>query len=121
MLNARKALILEQEFLIALDLQRVLEELHVGETLLAHNPAEAGQLLRRWPEIALALIEIQQDAAAETLLEGLADAGIPTVLISCDTGLLGGYPRFPHLPVLIKPVAEAELKAAITGLLADKA
>lgn len=122
MLNGRTALILEKEFLIALDLQRILETLGVGETLFAHNAAEAGQLHRSGSEIALALVEIHQDdMQAETLLACLLDAGIPVVLITADTALLRGYPPFPQLPVLVKPVPEAELKTAIIAALSGGA
>jgi DNA-binding LytR/AlgR family response regulator len=120
MLNGRKALILEKEFLIALDLQRVLEGFQVGETLFAHNAAEAGHWHRRWPDIALGLIEIHQDdPPTEALVATLLDAGVPVVLITADTALLQGYSRFPRLPVLIKPVPEPELKAAITAALGN--
>lgn len=122
MLNGRTALILEKEFLIALDQQRILEALGVGETLFAHTPAEAEQLLGREAAIALALVEIhQEDAAAHALLARLLAQAIPVVLTTADTALLRGYAPFPHLPVLVKPVPEEELKAAIVATLPGKA
>ena len=56
MLNGRTALVVEEEFLIALDVQRMLEALGVGLTLFARTPAEAEQLRARWPEIAIAIL-----------------------------------------------------------------
>lgn len=122
MLNGRTALILEKEFLIALDQQRVLEALGVGETLFAHTTADAEQLLGRDSAIALALIEIHQDdAPAHALLTRLLDEHIPVILTTADTALLRGYAPFPHLPVLVKPVPEEEMRAAIIAALPDKA
>jgi len=119
MLNGRTVLIVEEEFLIALDLQRMLEGLGVGQTLFARNAAEAEQLRAQWPDIALALVEIRyEDAPAESLVSRLADARIPVVLTTSDDGVRRGLPQFFHLPLVVKPVPESALASATHKALA---
>ena len=114
MLTGRTALVVEEEFLIALDIQRMLETLGVGQTLFARTPAEAEQLRARWPEVALAIVEVRTgDAPALTLAESLMTAAIPTVLITADIDAQHGIVGMLTLPVVIKPIPEEHMATAI--------
>jgi CheY-like chemotaxis protein len=114
MLNGQTILVVEAEFLIALDLQRMLEELNAGQMLFARSPQEACQLEPHWATLALAIVEVQPDQPqAAVLLHGLHAAGIPVVISTADTAMRRGHPDFPGVPVLLKPVAEEHLAPAL--------
>ena len=114
MLNGRTALVVEEEFLIALDIQRMLETLGVGETLFASSAAEAEALVARWPELGVAVVEIHgRNPAAMLLVDRLRQANIPTVLITADVSLNQGAPAFPDLVVLSKPIPEEAMASAV--------
>lgn len=121
MLTDQTALVVEEEFLIALDIQRMLEALGVGQTLFARTPAEAEQLRARWPEVALAVVEVRTgDAQALALAEGLMTTGIPTVLITADINARHGIAGMLALPVVIKPIPEADMATAIRRALSAR-
>ena len=117
MLAGHIALVVEEEFLIALETQRILETLGVRQTLFARTPDEAEQLRRRWPEIAVAIVEVRSDNAGSlALAANLAIAGIPTVLTTADAG----YSDASGAPLVVKPVPEADLVEAIRQALAHR-
>jgi CheY-like chemotaxis protein len=121
MLNGRTALVVEEEFLIALDIQRMLETLGVGQTLFARTAAEAEQLRASGPEIGLAIVEIRSHGtAAHQLVEGLTRDGIPMVLTTADLAMDNGSRAFPDLTVVAKPLPEDALASAIRQALAAR-
>ncbi len=121
MLNGQTALVVEEEFLIALDIQRMLELLGVGQTLFAGTAAEAENFRARWPEIGIAVVEIRhRDDAAHGLIEGLRSAGIPTVLTTSDLGIGRGSGAFPELTMLPKPIPEDAMTSAVQQALAAR-
>lgn len=114
MLNGTTILVVEEEFLIALDIQRMLEGLNSGQVLFARSAQEADSLQDHWPGVGLAIIEVglERQAALE-LVQRLASRGIAIVLCSADAELRRGIPQFPDLPLVIKPMAETDLVYAI--------
>lgn len=121
MLNGRTALIVEEEFLIALDVQRMLETLGVGQTLFARTPDEAEQLRARWPEIAIAIVEARSgNVLAMQLAQSLAAAHIPIVLTTADIDVQHGASAWPSLPVIAKPVPEDALANAVRQALSER-
>ena len=121
MLTGRTALVVEEEFLIALDIQRMLEALGVEQTLFARTAAEAAQLQARWPEIAIAIVEIRAgDASTSALAESLVAARIPTVLVTADFNARHGIAEALALPVVVKPIPEEHMTAAIGQVLSVK-
>lgn len=118
MLSGQTILVVEAEFLIALDIQRMLEELSVGQMLFARTADEAHELVSHWPSLGLAIIEIRPDNhRSTTLVHGLQRAGIPLIISTADSLIRQGHPDFPDVPVVVKPVAESELSAAIRAAL----
>lgn len=120
MLNGLPVLIVEAEFLIALDTQRMLEQHGAGQTLFARNVEEARQLRTRWPDLALAVVEVHFESSSALQLHAeLAAAGIPVVLTTGDVNLsrmlTGSAP-----PVVVKPVPEFGLASAIAQALAAR-
>ena len=118
MLNGRPVLIVEEEFLIALDLQRMLEGLGCGQTLFARNPGEAELLRPHWPDLALAVVEQRlDDPGTRSLPESLAEAGVALVLTTGDLSLSNAART---APLLIKPVPEEALTSAVRQALAAR-
>lgn len=118
MLNGRPVLIVEEEFLIALDLQRMLEGLGCGQTLLARNAQEADLLRAQWPDLALAVIEQRlDDPQTQTLPQNLAAAGVALVLTTGDFSLRSA--AFAA-PLVVKPVPEEALASAVRQALAAR-
>ena len=117
MLNGRTVLIVEAEFLVALDIQHLLEDLAAGEMVFARAPREALAMAPRWPELALAIVEIGLDNADATLLvDQLCAAGVGVVLTSTD-GARDGRTGGTGLPVIVKPASEADFRAAVARAL----
>jgi CheY-like chemotaxis protein len=120
MLAGQTVLIVESEFLIALDIQRCLEAFGAAQTIFARNPAEVLCAIDRWPGFGLALVEVRhqhdEDAA---LLRGLDKAGIKLVLLTADATLRRGHPGFPAAPVVMKPFLEDDLAGALQQALAS--
>ena len=121
MLNGRTALVVEEEFLIALDIQRMLETLGIAQTLFARTPAEAEQLRARWPEIAIAVVEIRAgNSEALALAESLAGAAVPTVLVTADIEARHDLVAAMALPLVTKPIPEQDMTAAVGQALAGR-
>jgi len=114
MLTGQTVLIVETEFLIALDIQRVLEFLGAGQTVFARNTIEALDAAARWPGFSLALVEIHHERDEDlALLRGLKEAGVALVLLTADIALRRGSASFPGTPIVMKPFLEEELASAI--------
>lgn len=119
MLKGRIALIVEEEFLIALDIQRMLENHDVEQTLFARSAGEAESLRARRPDIAV--VEIRaEDTASRQLVQELNQAGVAVVLTTADARMRHGFPDMPGLAVVIKPVPEDAMASAIEMALAAR-
>lgn len=119
MLDRRTVLIVEEEFLIAIDIQRVLEGMSAQQTIFTRSAHEALAIQERWPEIDLAIVELRQgDPASVQLAQKLSAAKIPMVICTADTSLRRGVAELPSAKVLIKPVPDEALASAIGQALA---
>lgn len=122
MLTGQKTLVVEEEFLIALDIQRVLEEHNVGQCVFARSSQEALALRERWPEYSLAIVELRARQPANLeLLRGLDAAGVRLIITTSDLSQRAGVLDLPEAPTLIKPFPEAELMSAINKALIERA
>ena len=118
MLAGRSVLIVETEYLIALEIRHTLESLGAGKVVIAHSPADAMDFAMNWSDAALAVVELQINRPdIEGLLRSLKHAEIPTIAVTADVRLNGGHSLFPGLPVLIKPVHGDDLASAARSLL----
>lgn len=105
-------LVVEDEYLIALEAQRMIEEAGAGEVLLASSIAEVRKLLADGPRIAAAVLDLRLGKEDATPLIGdFRDSGIPLVVA---TGFGTGAPE--GVPCLAKPYRETELVGAIRAL-----
>ena len=118
MLNGRTVLIVEAEFLIAFDIQRMLEAQLTGSMLFARSPVEASEHQALWPTIDLAIVDVGLDAEGILpLLLGLRQAGVALILSTTESKMRQGHPQFPGAPVLIKPMIEDDFHRAVSAAL----
>jgi CheY-like chemotaxis protein len=119
MIDGKKFLIIEGEFLIALDMQRILESAGASQTVFARSTTEAKSLEERWKEFDLVLVEMRcDDRQAPQLAAALLKSGIRIAMTSAETEFRRGIPDFPGIPVLLKPFAETDFLATCKAALA---
>lgn len=112
-------LIVEAEFLIALDIQRVLEGVNASHCILATSTAEARMLVGDTRDLTLAVLDFRSsDADRLAFARDLTMAGVPLVLLVSELGLRNGFGDLPGAPVVIKPFLEEELASAAKRALA---
>jgi len=114
-LAGRTVLVIETEFIIALAIQSLLESVDAASVLVANSPGEADSMAASWADAALAIVELEADRPdLLDLARRLSEAGIPVLGLSADPQLAAsGVPELPGTPVVLKPIPDAELMAAI--------
>jgi len=117
MLNGQSILVIEEEFLVALDIQRILESAEAGQLVFARSVAEAHDFSARWPEFSMAIISMgaQQDGAIALAqaLSAQQTALVLTTTVPPQTGL----PGLDGAAMVAKPFAEDELLTACASAL----
>jgi len=111
MLSQTRLLIVEEEFLIALDIQRVLEGANALQTVFARDFHEVGKLTDRLVEFDLAIITAPRDDADFAIAEQLALAGPAIVVCSAARDHLAGTP-LADAEIVDKPFADDVLLTA---------
>lgn len=111
MLSQQKLLIIEDEFLIALDIQRIVEEANAVQTVFARSFAEAQALTGRFDAFTLAIVNPPTDAAELETAAQLASAGLAIVICTAAVTDLAGTPLGDAVTIL-KPFADGDLLAA---------
>jgi DNA-binding response OmpR family regulator len=113
MLAGKRFLVIEDEFLIALDIQRILETAQASATFFARSLGEAEALDEKLAAVDLAIVEIGPDSdPAIRLVTRLLARGIAVVFSTPDAADRQGFAGLPPLPVVVKPFAEADLLCA---------
>lgn len=118
MLAGRTILIVDAEYLIALDIEQRLENLNAGKVVIATSPASALERAEEWAGCALAIIEIEEDFSSSiALAQTIMRSGTPVIGITADGRLGDGMARLEGVPMLIKPLGEKSLAEAAKDLL----
>ena len=115
-LSGRSLLILEDEFLIALDVEQALQEKTDMEVHSAASITEAVDLISRFA-IDMAILDV--NIAGETSLsiaESLSEKHIPFVFTTGCEKESAVIARFPNVPVLKKPYEIDDLLKCLSGL-----
>jgi CheY-like chemotaxis protein len=118
MLSGKRILIIEEEFLIALDIQRILEAAGTAQTVFARSVAEAESLQGRWSEFDLVLVEMSyNDKGGLALAQQIIGNGVPVAVTSSDIACRRSIPALAGVPVVLKPFEESDLLAACSAAL----
>ena len=108
--NPERVLILEEETLLALDIEYVLADRGPLEVTHYRTISEAAPRLAVLPRFSLAIVEARLGASeVVAFTKHLAQAGIPIVVMSADRRSME---LFPHAEPLEKPFDAAGLLAA---------
>jgi CheY-like chemotaxis protein len=114
MLAGRTVLVVETQFIIALGVQTVLEDLGASNVILATSAGEAHANASAWGRAGLAVIELEANRPELIeLARQVSQSGIPVLGLSADTRLAFGVPELPGTPIVIKPIPDEDLAAAI--------
>ena len=93
MLSGERLLIVEEEFLIALDIQRVLEDANARQSTFARNFAEVAALGGRLDDFDLAIVNAPRPQSSEQeVAESLLAAGLAVVICSAFPEQLDNTP-----------------------------
>ncbi len=116
-LNGAKILLVEDEFLIALDLQILLYRLGCDVLGPVGSVAEALVLLRHErPDAAVLDINLR-DGIVTPVIERLTMMNVPFVLVTARDATRLEDPRLRDTPALCKPVEEQALRHGLERLL----
>lgn len=119
MLSRLRLLIVEDVFLIALDIQRVLEGANAGQTVFARDFTEAAALADRFGEFDLAIVNPPDPPSLE-IASKLVAAGPAIVVCTAAQMDLSGTP-LAGAPLVIKPFSDDDLLAACRKALEGRA
>jgi CheY-like chemotaxis protein len=112
MLSRQRVLIVEGVPLIALDIQRILEDANAAQAVFAGNFLEAHTLAATFPQFDLAIVNPPADGSPEMEIAALlAAAGPALVVCTATAGDLSGTP-LAGAELIVKPFSDEELLAA---------
>ena len=121
MLCGQTALIVEAQYLIALDMGQTLEDVVACKFVIAQDADHAGKFSTDWAEYGLAIVEVEQNLPRHIALVGeLLRRRIPVIVVTADADLAGKLNWFPAIPILVKPVSTDGITAAIAAVLSLK-
>jgi len=122
-LAGKCCLVVDDEFLIALDIQYILEAAGAASVVCAGSAAEALAALQHGPKFDLAVLDVKLSETANpslTVATALLEQETPFVFL---TGMRAGDihgGKFPAAPVVEKPYQEASLIDAALRALASR-
>lgn len=120
-LAGKRCLVLDDEFLIALDIQHVLETAGATDVVCIADAAEALKALSRAPQFDLAVLDVKLGGSAgssATVAAVLARQNVPFVFLTGMRAAEVQAQKFPAAPVVEKPYQASALLAAVRKVLA---
>ena len=120
MLTDRRVLVVEPEFLIALEIQRLLERVSAAEIVFTRSIEEAAGLEPRFAEFDLAVVAMGPAGPPEiALTTGLVEAGIAVVGTTAGLAGLDGLSADLAIPLVEKPFTDEKFLTACAIALAS--
>lgn len=118
MLEGQTALIVEAQYLIALDIQTTLEDLSSTRVLITHDPALIADLAVPFGDIGLAIVEVERNLPSNIQLVGdLVRQGVPVIGVTADHDLPKNLNWLSGVPLLLKPTPSERIIDAIRTVL----
>lgn len=117
MLSGRTVLIVEAQYLIALDLQNTLDPLGPGRVVIAQDAIHAREIAQDLSECGLAIIEVERELPEHISLVGeLRRMGVPVIGLTADSDLERHLNWFSGTPILLKPAPSESMLAMLSDL-----
>lgn len=122
LLSGKRCFVLDDEFLIALDIQQILERAGASHVASVASAAEAIEVLGREPKFDLAVLDVKLGGPEQNSLDVavlLQTQGVPFVFL---TGMRIDdvhAKKFPNAPVIEKPYDATALLRAVQQALAQ--
>ena len=116
LLNGKRCLVLDDEFLIALDIQQILELAGAKHVASVATASEAMELLRREEKFDVAVLDVKLGGPEGNSLgvaSMLANAGTPFVFLTGMRVDNEHARKFPQAPVIEKPYDALALLDAV--------
>ena len=116
LLSGKRCFVLDDEFLIALDIQQILERAGASHVASVASAAEAIEVLGREPKFDLAVLDVKLGGPEQNSLDVavlLQTQGVPFVFL---TGMRIDdvhAKKFPNAPVIEKPYDATALLRAV--------
>ena len=119
-LSGKRVLVVEDEFLIALDIQSILENAG-AEVVLAHRVAHAIETIHNNGPFDAALLDLKLDTETSVpIAERLHADGVPFVFSTGATGDTAIAARFPDVTIVGKPFHTETLVAALAAAMSTR-
>lgn len=120
--SGKRMLVVEDEFLIALDIERILESVGVTTIVTASRVAQALDLVMASGPFDAAVLDLKLEKETSTpVAERLHAAGVPFVFLTGGAPTAEITARFPNAPVVGKPFDTDSLLAAVQQAMTAKA
>ncbi len=123
LLAGLRCLVLDDEFLIALDIQQILESAGAAAVVCAGNAADALAALRDAPHFDFAVLDVMLNGASDSLALAamLSQQRTPFIFLTgMRTKDVQHVARFPNAPLVEKPYQAGLLLEAIARVLAAR-
>ncbi len=123
LLACKRCLVLDDEFLIALDIQQILEAAGAKTVICAGNAEDAIAAIRNGPRFDLAVLDVVLSGATRTsvmVAAALIAQNTPFVFLTGMRGEDVHTREFPKAPVVDKPYQPPLLLDAVLRALASR-
>ena len=121
LLNGKRCFVLDDEFLIAIDIQQILERAGAAYVASVASAAEAIELLGREPKFDLAVLDVKLGSVERNSLNVAAllqTQDVPFVFLTGRADEVHAK-TFPNAPVIEKPYDAAALLRAVQHALSQ--
>ncbi len=120
LLTGKRCLVLDDEFLIALDIQQILEGAGAAHVICPNSAADALAALRDGPKFDIAVLDVRLGGmTCIGVASALAAQGTPFIFLTGARGDDEHIRQFPDAPVVMKPYQVPALLDALRRALAD--
>lgn len=121
LVRGKRCFVLDDEFLIALDIQQILERAGASPVTSVASAAEAIEVLGREPKFDLAVLDVKLGLEQNSLDVAalLHTQGVPFVFLTGVRANDVHAKKFPNAPVIEKPYDATALLRAVQHALAQ--
>lgn len=114
MLSGRTVLVVETQYIVALDLAHSLEALGAGNVIIAQDAQEAQATSAQWLAASLCIVELERERGDQIALVGdLMRMGLPVIGLTTDRDLETSLAWLALASMVHKPVQSDRLIEAI--------